>query len=211
MRLAHTHILRNIVEVCAIVIAGAWAFYVFAYQNVIVPSLAPPNPTFSVQMRHVGNDGSFAVVRIDETIRNIGSVNVSFLGHAITVLGMNVVPLTSGVEPPTIRGELFEYSRFTDSKVVYRNFIVTQQGDPKLGSGMSLEPGQVVELSREFYVPRNRFGRLVAWVVAGYTKSSRTIPTTMRISQSGVLDFDFSGDDVFAVRQAVAQLDLKAE
>src|SRR5215469_7424819 len=91
MKLWQSHFLRNIVEVCAIIIAGAWAFYVFAYQNVIVPSLAPPTPTFTVQMHHVGNNGRLAVVRIDETIRNIGTVPVYFLGHAMTVLGTKVV------------------------------------------------------------------------------------------------------------------------
>ncbi len=48
-----------------------------------------PTPTFTVSMRHVGNDGPFSVVRVTETIHNIGTVRVHFVGRSLTVLGMN--------------------------------------------------------------------------------------------------------------------------
>lgn len=211
MKLSHSRVLRDVVEVCALVIAGVWGFYVFAYQNVILPSFANPTPTFDVRMRHVGNDGSFAVLRIDETVRNIGTVPVYFLGHAVTVLGMNVAPSTPGADPKASPGAVYEYSQFSGSKVVYRNIIVTSLGDPKSSRGMSLEPAQQFELSQEFYVPRSRFGRLVAWLVVGYTKRNRTIPTTIRTYRNGVMGFSWKADDVFQVSGPMAELDLKAE
>jgi hypothetical protein len=43
-------VVRDIVEVVAIVAAGIWAFYVFAYENRIKPSLADPNVDVSVHL-----------------------------------------------------------------------------------------------------------------------------------------------------------------
>jgi hypothetical protein len=34
-------IVRDVVEVVAIIAAGAWAFYIFAYENRIKPAMAP--------------------------------------------------------------------------------------------------------------------------------------------------------------------------
>ena len=38
-------IVRDVVEVIAIVAAGIWAFYVFAYENRIKPSISNPTST----------------------------------------------------------------------------------------------------------------------------------------------------------------------
>ena len=211
MTLARSRMIRDAVEVCAIVIAGVWAFYVFVYQNVLVPSFANPTPTFTVQMRHVGNDGPFAVVRIDETIHNIGTVPVHVLAQALTVLGTEVAARPPGAQPPPASGEFSAYSQFSAPKVVYENTIVTHLGDPKQGAEILLEPGTQTEFALEFYVPRDRFSRLVAWLAAGYIKGARTIPTTIKISRTGVRGFDWTTDDVFQTARPAAELDLKAE
>ena len=155
MTLARSRMIRDAVEVCAIVIAGVWAFYVFVYQNVLVPSFANPTPTFTVQMRHVGNDGPFAVVRIDETIHNIGTVPVHVLAKLVTVLGTEVAARPPGAQPPPASGEFSAYSQFSAPKVVYENTIVTHLGDPKQGAEILLEPGTQTEFALEFYVPRD--------------------------------------------------------
>ena len=134
-RRLHAGRVREIVEVAAILLAGLWALYVFVYENRIKPALAPPTLSIDVQMRHVGNDGNLAVVRIDETIRNPGTTAVFFLGHAITVLGSNAIALKSS-QPATAdstSNELQAYYRYTTPEPIFRDAFVTQQGDPKTG------------------------------------------------------------------------------
>jgi hypothetical protein len=211
MTLARSRMVRDVVEICAIVIAGVWAFYIFVFQNVLVPSFANPTPTFTVQMRHVGNDGPFAVIRIDETIHNIGTVPIHFLAHAVTVLGTEVAARPPGARPPAAPGEFSAYAQFSAPKIVYEKTIVTHLGDPKQDTEILLEPGTQTEFALEFYVPRDRFSRLVAWLAAGYTKTTRTIPTAIKISRTGVRGFDWTTDDVFQTFRPAAELDLKAE
>jgi hypothetical protein len=212
MQREHTRTVRDLVEVVAIVLAGAWALYVFVFQNVILPGLAEPTPTFAVTMRHVGNDGPFAVVRLEESIRNIGTVRVHFIGHSLTVLGMNVVPAEPGPALRRASAALYSYSRFTPSRVVYRDAIVTALGDDNEHRDLFVEPGQEITISREFYVPRQSFDRLEAWLVAAFTKNDQqTIPTTLSFRANGVPRFTWKVSGILSAMEALAQLDLKAE
>lgn len=213
LKLRHSRLLRDLVEVCAIIAAGGWALYVFLYQNTIVPSFAAPSLTFALHLRHVGDDGSLDVVRLDETIRNIGSVPVYFLAHSVTVLGTNVAARrTPATSTNLANTELYVYSSFTSPKVVYRDIVVTNLGDPRSTRGMFLEPGQELSLSREFYVPRTLFSRLQAFLVATFTKNGTdTNPTTAQISKSGIPHFVERQNNIYQIGEPAAEIDLKAE
>ncbi len=212
MKREHARTVRDLIEVVAIVLAGAWALYVFVYQNVILPGLADPTPTFLVTMRHVGNDGPFAVVRLEETVRNIGTVRVHFAGHSLTVLGMNVLPANAHATPPPPGEPLSTYTRFTKPGVVYRDAFVTQLGDRAQRQDLFLEPGQQFTISHEFYVPKNKYERLVAWLIATYTKyDSATIPTKLTIRPSGLPRFVWNSSALLQAAEPVAELDLRAE
>lgn len=210
----HTRVVRDVVEVVAIALAGGWALYVFVYQNMIVPSLAAPSPSFTVQMRHVGNDGPLAVIRLDETIRNIGTVRIHFLGHSITVLGMRVIQLQTPREPTraSTQAQLYAYSRFSKPQVVYRDILVTSLGQPSHAQDLVVEPGVQVSISTEFYVPLGLFNRLEAFLTAPYTKNdSHPIATTVTIGHSGLPHFHWKGGDAMQIAAPVAELDLQAE
>ncbi|HTX58346.1 MAG TPA: hypothetical protein VMH02_01630 [Verrucomicrobiae bacterium] len=198
----------------AILLAGLWALYVFVYDNHIRPSLAAPTPSFTVAMRHAGNDGGLAVIRLDETIRNPGPAEVNFLGYSITVIGSKIAPLASPrlVESGALESELAGYGGYSEREPVYRNAFVTAQGAPKSGEGLLVEPGQTTTIGKEFYVPRRRFDHLTAWLVAVYTRSEGEIPTTLTIEPSGLPRFRVPENvpTVF-VSTPIAELDLKAE
>jgi hypothetical protein len=208
-----SRLIRDVAEVVAIVLAGAWAIYTFAWQNLLVPAIKPPSLDATVQMRHVGNEGSLDVIRIDETLRNTGINKVHFIGYSVTVLGERVLPSATPQPAQTDDGsnELQPYYTFSKPTVVYRDAFLTQLANPALGRDLFLFPGQVTALSREFYVPRVKFTRLVAWMVITYTKDdSRTIPTTMTIEPSGRPHFDSQAHDgvVFMMNEPLAELDL---
>jgi hypothetical protein len=208
-----SRLVRDVAEVVAIVLAGAWAIYTFAWQNLLVPAIRPPSLVATIQMRHVGNEGSLAVIRLDESLHNTGINTVHFLGYSITVLGERVRPSATALPAKTENGGnvLEPYYTFSKPSVVYRDAFLTQLADPTTGRDLFLYPGQLTTLTREFYVPRAKFTRLVAWLIATYTKNeNRTIPTTMTIEPSGRPHFDSQAPDgvVFMYNEPLAELDL---
>jgi hypothetical protein len=212
LRARHTRSLRDIVEVVALLIAGFWALYVFVYENRIVPALAPPTPSISINMRHVGNDGNLAVIRLDETIRNAGTTEVNFLGYSVTVFGSRIVPFASPqpAKSGRLENELEAYNTYSTQVPIFRDAFVTEQGNGKTGRGLTILPAQTETLTKEFYVPFHRFDRLIAWVVAVYVKSSEYIPTTLVIKPSGVPDFK-TAPSAYRLSAPLSELDLKAE
>jgi hypothetical protein len=209
-----SRLIRDVAEVVAIVLAGAWAIYTFAWQNLLVPAIRPPSLDATVQMRHVGNEGSLAVIRLDETLHNTGINTVYFLGYSITVLGTRVRPSATPQAAQTDDGgnTLETYYTFSKPTVVYRDAFITQLANPAIGRDLFLYPGQVATISREFYVPRAQFQRLVTWLVTTYTKDDRhTIPTTMTIEPSGRPHFESRaphGVAVYMENEPLAELDL---
>jgi hypothetical protein len=208
-----SRLIRDVAEVVAIVLAGTWAIYTFAWQNLLVPAIRPPSLEATVQMRHVGNNGSLAVIRIDETLRNTGINTVHFLGYSITVLGTRVRASATpqAAQTPDGGNVLEPYYTFSKPVVVYRDAFITQLANPTVGRDLFLFPGQVATLTREFYVPRAKFQRLVTWLVATYTKDERhTIPTTMTIEPSGRPHFESRApeDVVLMYNEPLAELDL---
>lgn len=213
MKLRHARIVRELAEVVAIVLAGGWALYVFVFQNVIVPGMAQPNPTFAIHMEHVGNDGPFAVVRIDEDIANQGKDPVYFLAYAVTVLSEHVVPLAT---PPSVAaGTEFLYAdtRFAGPAVAFRHVVVTTRGNPSSPRDIIVLPGQSVAFSLEFYVRRAPLTRLEARIAAVYTKEPRSVPTVLDIRPGGVASFKLppNTNGIYRIGATVAELDLTAQ
>jgi hypothetical protein len=214
LRLPHARALREIVEVVAILLAGMWALYVFVFENEIRPGLAPPTPTFAVEMRHVGDDRNLAVVQVAVTMHNPGSADVNFLGYSLTVLGSKVVGAASP-QPPTanpLENNLEAYNAYSKSEPVFRNAFITQQGNPNTVHGLFLKAGQTTTFSNEFYVPKGRFDRLVAWLIANYTNSSATIPTQIIIKHDGRPTFITPKNvPMYGIGAPLAALDLHAQ
>jgi hypothetical protein len=208
--------IRDVVEVIAFLLAGAWAIYVFVYQNRIEPGFAQPALSMTMTMRHVGNDGPLAVIRIDETLRNTSPVRVHFLGDSVTVIGSRIVPLASpqAAAATTTQNQLQAYYSMIDSEPVFRYAFVTALGDPNTGKDLFLQPGEEVPNSYEFYVPRNKFARLEAYISVAFTKyDAKLIPTKMVIRKSGLVRFDSDKDapPIIYYSAPLTELDLRGE
>jgi hypothetical protein len=209
--------LRDAVEVAAIVLAGAWALYVFVYQNGIKPGLAPPALSFSVAMRRVGDDGNLAVIRVDETIHNNGSVRAHFLGHSLTVYGSRVIALKSSAHATSNSDSniLNAYYAYSKEQPVFREAFVTRLGDPRTGVDIFVEPGETLPYTVEFYIPRGRFDRLTTYIASVFTKDdAKSIPTTMTVDRSGRTRFHVSPRSeslTVEYNALVGEIDLKAK
>ena len=208
--------LRDVVEVVAIVLAGAWALYVFVYQNGIKPGLAPPTLSFSVAMRRVGDDGNLTVIRVDETIHNDGSVRAHFLGHSLAVYGSRVIALDSPAPATSKATRTFWPPDYAYSKTAGLPPRVRHPAwPPSTGVDMFVEPGETMPFNKEFYVPRGRFDRLTTYIASVFTKDdAKPIPTTMTIDSSGRTRFHVSPhtqSSTVEYNALVGQIDLEAK
>jgi hypothetical protein len=183
-----TTILRDVVEVVAIVAAGIWAFYVFAYENRIKPSLAKPDVNIAASVARLSERNGLIAIGIHLRFQNIGTVKAHFLGVALNVYGQRVfVTKPEATSPKNLLQ--YDYHPFygTAPRVtVYSNSYLTRLGNPSTGQDTDLDPGMTIENYRTFYVPQGRFDLLTVGIDAPYTKyDDRTIPTQLVIRPQG--------------------------
>jgi hypothetical protein len=179
---------RDVVEVIAIVAAGIWAFYVFAYENRIKPSLADPNVDVSASMRKLSEHNGLIGVGLDVQFHNVGTVRAHFLGLAINVYGQRIVAgaLTNVPKPAPTGYEYAGFYRATPPLPVYSYAFITHLGDPKSLKDLPLDPGSTAKYERTFYVPRGRFDLLTLGIDAPYTKfEASTVPSHLHVSSRG--------------------------
>jgi len=183
-----TAIVRDVVEVVAIIIAGVWAFYVFAYENRIKPSFAKPDVNVTASMQRLGEHNGLVTVGLRLHLDNVGTVKTNFIGIAINVYGERVVPSSPPQQPqqPGTHYVFNGYYRTQNKATVYTLAYITEIGDPSTGTETSLEPGGSAEIQRIFYVPKSRFDLLTMSFDAPYTKYDNvTFPSHLAVTSDG--------------------------
>lgn len=183
-----TTIVRDVVEVLAIIAAGIWAFYVFAYENRIKPSMASPDVNVTASIQRLSQRNGLIAVGVRLRLQNIGSVKAHFLGIALNVYGQRIV-VTQPRPKTEMRSLRYEYDAFYRAEPlvpVYSYAYVTRLGDPSTGQDTELDPGTTIENYRTFYVPQGKFDLLIVGIDAPYTKyESKTIPTHLVVHPGG--------------------------
>ena len=203
---------RDIVEIVAIVAAGIWAFYVFVYENRIVPSLAQPKVNFSASLQKVSQHDGLVGVRLEVSARNVGTVHAHFLAVATAVAGQNVQRITTSTQPAANDNSISYDAFYRTSKAVpvYESGFVTSLGDPQTPKDFALEPGNeyVVE-NRVFYVPVHRFDLLRAYLVTRYTRyDDKPISTKLVVNKDGLPSLQGDHENVFQYNSFLTSIDL---
>ncbi|HEX3368638.1 MAG TPA: hypothetical protein VHS56_03600, partial [Candidatus Cybelea sp.] len=179
---------RDVVEIVAIVAAGAWAFYVFAYENRIKPSWANPQVNFSASLERLGQRNGLIALRLHQRLHNFGTVPAHFLGVAINVYGERVSSASARRAPPP-PNTTYTYKAFfqtTREDPVYSLAYVTSLGDPQSTQITKLDPGDTLENDYTLYVPRGRYDLLTVEISGVFTKSEgAVIPTHIERSAQG--------------------------
>lgn len=176
-------VVRDVVEVTAIVIAGFWAFYVFAYENRIKPSMADPDVNVSASMQRLSERNGFIAVSLHLELHNVGTVRAHFLGMAINVYGQRITPARPQVpKNPGLAYDFQGFYRAGPLVPVYTWAYVTSLGNPATGTDSFLDPGSTIANDRTFYVPQGQFALLTLGIDAPYTKyENATIPTHLEV------------------------------
>jgi hypothetical protein len=208
---------RDIIEMVAILAAGIWAFYVFVYENRILPSLAQPNVSITATLQKHGVHNGLVAVELSTSIRNIGTVRAHFLGIVTVVYGQKIAAYASAQPAFQTRNDyrLAAFYHLSQRVPVYAIGYVTALGDPTTKADLPLEPGGESSTDDVFYVPAGRFDRLDVYVVAQYTRhDEKPIPTriawrTLGATRVPVLE-NRRTPDVFENSTYLATLDLDA-
>lgn len=181
-------LIRDVVEVVAIVAAGAWAFYIFAYENRIKPSLASPEVNFTATMQRLGERNGLIAVRVHQTMHNFGTVPANFLGLAMNVYGERVAPTGEKAAPP-VPDTRYKYQalfRTSRPEPIYSIAYVTRRGDPTSTQSTDLDPGDTLQNDYTLFVPRGRYDLLTVEINGVYVKSlDQRVPTRIVRSPSG--------------------------
>lgn len=179
--------IRDIVEIVAIIAAGAWAFYVFVYENRIKPSFATPDVNIAASMQRLGTHDGLIAVGLHVQLHNVGTVPAYFLAVAYNVYGQRVMAQSPSPHrgDPGIDYDTADFSR-TDSRVaVYTWAYVNKLGNPSSPHETGLDPGSAIENDRIFYVPQGRFDFLTLAIDAPYTKYEENMPATLGFQRDG--------------------------
>jgi hypothetical protein len=183
-----TTVLRDVVEVVAIVAAGIWAFYVFAYENRIRPAMAKPDVDVTVSAQRLSERNGLIAVGVRTRFQNIGTVRAHFLGVALNVFGERIF-VTKPHSTARTNPLQYDYHPFYGSaprETVYSSAYITKLGNSSTGQDSALDPGTAIENYRTFYVPSGRFDLLTVGIDAPYTKfDERTIPAHLEIGPKG--------------------------
>jgi hypothetical protein len=76
------------VEIVALIIAAAWGFYVFVYQERIKPSYEQPTAEISVAVSHQPLHGDKELVSVVLSVKNIGPVPLQMDGAVVNIYGV---------------------------------------------------------------------------------------------------------------------------
>jgi hypothetical protein len=182
-----TAVIRDVVEVLAVIAAGAWAFYVFVYENRIKPSFEQPEVNISASMWQLNERNGLIGVGLRIEFHNVGSVKANFLGFAANVYGQRVIPAKPVAQPEgtNLSYEYRGFYRLRPPVPVYSWAYVTKSGNPATGVESVLDPGTTVENYRAFYVPQGQFDLLTVAIDAPYLKTDGKQPARLDIQPGG--------------------------
>lgn len=167
---------RDIVEVVAIVAAGIWAFYVFAYENSFKPAHAPPSINVSSSLEKLSQHDGLIAVRINTELKNSSSVPIRLLAIAVTAFGRDIT--LSPQRLPALRTsnevELRTYYKRSAPVPLYSSAHLSKVVDPSAVYDSELGPGNDWNESEVIYVPLHKFDLLTLKVNVLYIRDGAT-------------------------------------
>jgi hypothetical protein len=190
---------RHIIEAVAIVAAGAWAFYVFVYQEKIKPQSQPASLTIDVSMYEISHTARLDIVGVKLVFRNSGQTEIDVAADGFSVWGERF-----GRAVVARRRELPFYSGFdrdlkVESKTVVRSSMELRDmavgGVP--GNHIIMEPADLETLVYTIVIPHDAYDLLYARVIAVPLKTSQVskIPVTIKRRSDGSYWLSFHKDD----------------
>jgi hypothetical protein len=190
-------LVRDIVEVVAIIAAGIWALYTFVYAERVKPASERPTVQLTGSLHRLGERGGLVQMEYQATVRNIGHTRVNIIAVGFTVNG---VKYTNAGTPATIEpfngtSEFFRSARILSVQPVFRAVELTRFVKPEYGGGYEIDPGGQIPYSGIFLVRRNEFDTLTFDGSVADSKYDGTYPTKTSILPNGAVYFTSTNHD----------------
>lgn len=182
---------RDIIEIVAILAAGAWAIYTFVYEQRILPANQPPSLLLTGSLQRIGERGGMVQMAYRATLRNTGHVRVYVIAMSFAGLGLRYTSkgVPSTVHPVPGATEYMRSARVVSSTTVYRAQELTRYVDPRYTLGYEIDPGEQIPFSDIFLVRKGAFDTVTLEGSVAYSKFEREYPTTVTVMPNGVTHF----------------------
>lgn len=193
---AHTAIakVRDIIEVIAIVAAGAWALYVFAYEQRIKPASEPAALLLTGTVHRIGEHKGLIQLEYNESARNIGQNEVYFIAEGFVAQGLTYAEKSAlSIDRRDVGLSVFERDAHVALRtVVYRAVELTNLVQRNYSGSFSLAPGQAVPFSGIFLVKAGEFDSVAFYGSIAFTKVrvEGGYPTRVLRAPNGAVFFD---------------------
>jgi hypothetical protein len=191
--------LRDLIEIVAILAAGIWAIYVFAYEQRIKPAAEPPSVLLSGSLHNLGARHGLVQLGFKGSLRNTGNGDVSLVGLGFTANGFRYTtqgtPASSTVAPGST---LFQRdARVGTRTLVYRAAELTRFVNRRYGSAFTISPGEEIPFSGIFLVKSGEFDAITFYGSAAFTKIAKegAYPTRIGYTRDGAVTFNSLNDD----------------
>lgn len=182
---------RDIIEIVAILAAGAWAIYTFVYQQRIVPANEPPSVLFTGSLQRMAERNGMVQMEYHATLRNTGHTRVYVIAEGFTAIGERYTRAGTPVLLHPFSGgtEYDRSARVLSSATVYRTEELTRYVSAKYGSGYDIDPGEAIPYAGTFLVPQSEFDAVWITGSVAYAKVDSVYPTKVQYVANGVIVF----------------------
>jgi hypothetical protein len=166
--------LRDLVEILALVAAGAWAVFIWVVPEIKARS-QPPSLSLVGSLRDFGIRDNLILVGFKSDIRNTGRTDATIVAFSVTAVGHYC---DKSVRPqPNI---YHRYDGQENEEIVYRKIILTKVAYARSKQSLILPAGENYPLSDYFFVHRKKYDVVSLYVVAAYVRQGQqgSKPTT---------------------------------
>ncbi|HEV3153864.1 MAG TPA: hypothetical protein VGZ02_08685 [Candidatus Baltobacteraceae bacterium] len=179
-----TAIVRDVVEVIAILAAGIWAIYTFVYEERIKPASEPPQVSMTGSLVRQGERSGLLEYSYNVVVHNIGHQRVYVIATGFSANGERFKTIPKPYTRVTPQNGLTEYDRDARSvseSSVYRLIQYTRYADPALKNAYELDPGDEVPYSGVFLVRAGSYDELTMFATLAFSRYERTFPVQTQI------------------------------
>ena len=204
-------IVRDVVEVAAIIAAGAWAVYTFVYAEHVKPASEAPAVTMTGSLHRMGERNGLIQYSFNAVVRNIGLSRVYIIADSLTVEGATYTtqgtPYTVTSGPETV----YERSgRILRTIPIFRDTELSRYANAKYRLGYIIDPGEEQPFSAIFLVRQGDADSITLYGAVAFAKYARLHPTRIAYSPYGAAYFSSldNESDFYMFENALAHATL---
>jgi hypothetical protein len=161
-------VLRHLVEVMALVAAGAWAFYTFIYTEKIKPAGEPASLDDTISVQRVGNDRTRDILEVAVRLHNDGKTEIEIAADGFNVWGDRYATVARHSTMELQHEESVSNDFPLVSHQLVRSFVELRDAADggQRGKHVTIEPDGVVTIPYTIVIPRGKYDAIEAQVTA---------------------------------------------